>query len=155
VNGSPIPKGRARGRLQRARETGYLDAACDPELPAVHSQWCWRLKIPVIWMERCSPRSRYGRVHLDLFTTPHALTAAGRDALTMLTDRLAIAGAATVTAHDACWKRVPIARMEDLARAVFRAANRPGNYQSDLPQPSATAGRGPAMLMPFPERATA
>lgn len=75
-------------------------------------------------MERCSPHSRYGRVHLDLFTTPDALTAAGRDALNALTQRLAIAGNVTISAHDACWERVPIRQIEELARAVFRAAFR-------------------------------
>jgi hypothetical protein len=155
VNFSLPPKGRARGRLLRARENGYLNAACERHLAGFHSQWCWRLKIPVIWMERCSPRSRFGRVHLDLFTTPHALTTAGREALQSLAARFAIAGKTTVSAHDACWDRVPIRQLEDLASAVLRAAGRPGNYEFDLPRRIDAPGRAPARLVPFPERATA
>ncbi len=147
------PRGRTRGRLQKARELGYLNAACDPRLAGLHSQWCWRLKIPVIWMERRSPHSRFGRVHLDLFTTPRALTPAGRAALRDLTERLGIGGAVAVSSHDACWDRVPLRQLEHLAGAVFRAVNRPGNYQWDLPQPAIS--QGPAKLLPFPERATA
>jgi hypothetical protein len=153
VSDSSPSNGRTRGRLHKARELGYLNAACDPRLAVLHSQWCWRLKIPVIWMERRSPHSRFGRVHLDLFTTPRALTLSGRTALQALTERLAIGGTAVVSPHDACWDRVPVRQLEDLACAVFRAVNRPGNYQWDLPQP--VANQGPAKLLPFRERATA
>ncbi|SPE43068.1 conserved hypothetical protein [Candidatus Sulfopaludibacter sp. SbA3] len=154
MNCSSLPKGRARGRLQRARENGYLNAACDRELAGIHSQWCWRLRIPVVWMERCAPRSPYGRVHLDLFTTPHALTATGRGALEALSKRFG-AGKATISAHDACWERVPLPQMEHLARTILRAVNRPVNFQLDLPQLAAAPSSGPAKLLPFPERATA
>ncbi len=149
----PPPKGRARGRLRKARDLGYLNAASDPRLAGLHSQWCWRLKIPVIWMQRRSPHSRFGRVHLDLFTTPRALTPAGRAALKSLTESLAIGGTVAVSPHDACWDRVPLRQLEALAEAVFRAVNRPGNYQWDLPQPA--INQRPAKLLPFPERATA
>jgi len=104
-------------------------------------------------MERCSPHSRYGRVHLDLFTTPRALNSAGRDALQTLTVRLAIGGKAAISAHDARWERVPVEQLETLASAVFRAVNRPANYGFDLPQ--SLPNQGPAKLLPFPERATA
>jgi hypothetical protein len=48
---------------------------------------------------------------------------------------------------------VPLRQLEDLAGAVLRAVNRPGNYQWDLPQPA--VNQGPAKLLPFLERATA
>ena len=153
MNDLSPPRGRARSRLQKARELGYLNALRDPGLTGPHSQWCWRLKVPVIWMERCSPHSRYGRVRLDLFTTPRALTRAGREALETLAARFGVRAKAAVSAHDACWDRVPAPRLEELAGAVFRAVNRPGNYQWDLPRPAAV--QGPARLLPFPERATA
>jgi hypothetical protein len=105
-------------------------------------------------MERRSPHSKYGRVHLDLFTTPQALTAAGRQALQGLTERFALTGA-RITAHDACWDRVPLWQLELLARAVLRTVNKPGNYQLDLPLATAIPNRGPATVLPFPERATA
>ncbi len=104
-------------------------------------------------MQRRSPHSRFGRVHLDLFTTPRALTPAGRAALKALTASLAISGTVAVSPHDACWDRVPLRQLEALAEAVFRTVNRPGNYQWDLPQPA--INQGPARLLPFPERATA
>jgi len=153
VDISYFPAGRAGGRLQRAREHGYLNAACDRSLSKWHSQWCWRLRIPVIWMERCSPHSKYGRLHLDLFTTTQALTPAGREALQCVSERLGIEGAARITAHDACWERVRIEQLEPLAEAVLRTVTRPRNWQLDLPLPATP--RGPAELLPFPERATA
>jgi hypothetical protein len=153
VSESPFPKGRARGRLSRAREDGYLNAACEAQLADLHGRWCWHLKIPVIWMERCSPRSRFGRVHLDLFTTPRSLTVSGRDALRELTERLAIRGQASISPHDACWERVPVGKLEELASAVFRTVNRSGNYEWDLPQ--APAVQGPAKVLPFPRQALA
>jgi hypothetical protein len=107
----------------------------------------------VIWIERCSPHSRYGRLHLDLFTTPQALTVAGREALAGLSARFGIAGKVAITAHDACWDRVPVAVLEPLARAVLRVSGRPGNYQLDLPPAKVTSV--PAAVLAFPERATA
>jgi hypothetical protein len=139
--------------LRRARDCGYLDAASDRSLPNWHSRWCWRLRIPVIWMERCSPHSKYGRLHLDLFTTTQALTPLGREALQGLSARLGIAGEPRITAHDACWERVRIERLEPLAEAVLKTVTRPAHWALDLPLPAAR--RGPAELLAFPERATA
>jgi len=152
VDISYSPGGRAGGRLRLAREHGYLDAACDRSLPQWHSRWCWRLRIPVIWMERCSPHSKYGRLHLDLFTTSQALTPLGREALQGLSARFGIAGAVRITAHDGWWDRVSVDRLEPLAEAVLRTVTRPGNWELDLPLPSTA---GPAELLAFPERATA
>ena len=124
--------------LCRAREKGYLNAA--PRAPLTeYSRWCWHLKIPVIWMERCSPHSRYGRVYLDLFTTPLALTEAGRRTLESFTTPFGITGKVAVSAHDARWDRVPFSKLELLAHAVLRAVHDPGNYRIDQPQTPAAA----------------
>ncbi len=139
-------------RIQQARERGYLNAQRQPDLIAAHSQWCWRLRIPVLWMERCSPYSRFGRVRLDLFTTPRALTASAQEELGALAGRFGT-GPPRITAHDACWERVPLARMEDLAGAALCVVNRHGNCRFDLPEPARHPG--PAAVLPFRERATA
>src|SRR5271157_753438 len=59
--------GRQRARLRAARENGYLNARCAAHqlLVQAFSLWCWRLRIPMVWLEYRTPRSRYGRVHLD------------------------------------------------------------------------------------------
>lgn len=140
-------RGRARNRLLRGRENGYLVAACDSRLVSMHSRWCWQLKLPVVWTERNSPRSRYGRVHLDLFTTPYSLTAAGREALQSLRTPCQVA----LSPHDGHWEHVPVSQLENLARSVFRAVQRRGNFQFELPLPATNPG--PAKLLAF--RATA
>src|SRR5438067_1846836 len=72
--------GRERARLRAARENGFLNARCrgNQRLVEVFSFWCWRLKLPMVWLERRTPHSRYGRIRLDMFTTPNMLTAAGQ-----------------------------------------------------------------------------
>jgi hypothetical protein len=122
-----------RSRLRRARESGYLNAACrDPDpLIAAFARWCWRLRLPMVWCERISPGSRYGRVRLDLFTTPHSLTAAGQAAMRSL------APPSTASPHDARWERVPLRDIDQLAASVLRAALRPDNYQVHRPEPLA------------------
>ena len=141
MHSSLLPHGRARTRLLKARENGYLNAACCPSLAAIHSRWCWGLRLPVVWVERCSAYSRYGRVHLDLFTTLHTLTTLGREALQSLS------GNATVSAHDARWERVPLGQLDALARAVLRTVNRSGNYQLDSARTVAVdLGRPPGAI---------
>jgi hypothetical protein len=125
--------GRQRRRLSLARENGYLNAACrDREkLIAVFARWCWLLRIPVVWSERCSPRSRFGRVHLDLFTTPYRLTADCQADMQSLAPR-------TVTSpHDAHWERIPLGDLDRTAAAVFRASTRPDNHQPNWVHPPA------------------
>src|SRR5262249_25674574 len=104
--------------MRRARQSGYLNAACrDPTaLFADFSRWCWRLRLPMVWCERISPASRYGRVRLDLFTTPNSLTAAGQAAMRSLAPN------STVSPHDARWERVPWREVERLAASILRAA---------------------------------
>src|SRR4051794_37858018 len=78
--------GRERTRLRRARENGYLNALCRSarEIREAHSFWCWRLRLPVVWYERLTPRSRFGRVCVDLFTTSNVITAKGEGELRRL-----------------------------------------------------------------------
>jgi hypothetical protein len=116
--------GRERTRLRVARENGFLNALCAHNQPLVRafSLWCWRLKIPMVWLERRTLHSRYGRVRLDMFTTPNMLTAAGQAGMKAL-------GQARASPHDACWERVPLRELDRLANSVFRAATRAGNYE--------------------------
>jgi len=116
--------GRERTRLRVARENGYLNArsADNRRLVEAFSLWCWLLKIPMVWLERRTPHSRYGRVHLDMFTTANALTAAGQA-------EMRAHGPARASPHDACWERVPLRELERVANTVFRAATRMGNYE--------------------------
>jgi hypothetical protein len=126
--------GRERRRLERAREYGYLDAKVreNQKLVRAYGLWCWQLKIPMVWMERESPHSKFGRVRLEMFTTPNVLTPAGRSAL----EALAPAVEAAVSAHDACWMRVPLAKVAGLAKAAIRGALTVGNYRLNKTAPA-------------------
>lgn len=122
--------GRQCRRLNLARENGYLNASWRDRrtLLDAYARWCWRLRIPVVWSERCSPRSRYGRVQLDLFTTPHRLTADCQ------ADMQCLAPRATTSPHDARWDRIPLGDLDRVAAAVFHASTRPENYQPNRGQ---------------------
>jgi len=152
---------RERTLLNEARANGYWGAPCRTDATAMRAYnfWCWRLRIPLVWLERRSPRSKYGRVHLDLFTTPTTLTFKGQDEL----KRLGAAVRTTVSPHDACWDGVPIAGLETLAHAVLRCATRTGNYRlgnvdnrplsSALVRKLAAHTRRPAAALPcYPRR---
>src|SRR5215471_12020794 len=114
---------RQRRRLERARENGYLNAMCRDRdtLLRAHSFWCWKLRLPLVWFERNSPRSRYGRVCLDLFTTPNLLTQRGQDSF--------VAMGASASPHECVFINIPVRELEQTARAVFRAATAFGNYE--------------------------
>jgi hypothetical protein len=118
--------GRDRARLERARANGYLNANCRTRqaVTRAHGFWCWRLRVPLIWFARNTPRSGYGRVHLDLFTTAHVLTDRGRAELARI-----LPGQASISPGDGLWANVPAARLEEVARAVRRVAMRMGNYE--------------------------
>jgi len=120
-------------RLNRAREKGYLDARCrnSEKVRESFGLWCWRLKIPMVWFERQTPRSKYGRVQLELFTTANQLTANGQAALQAIYAAATVRGQVEVSPHNAQCDRVPLSKMEDLARAVFRIATRKGNFQTE------------------------
>ena len=113
-----------RRRLQQAHDNGYLDATCrdNQSIVKAHGLWCWRLKLPMVWFERDSPHSRFGRLRLDMLTTPHMLTGPGQTALKALGD-------GKISAHDAIWERVPLARTAKTAHAAFRAAIQVPNYR--------------------------
>ena len=72
--------GRERTRLRKARENGYLDACCSGNRALVHAYglWCWRLRIPTVWLERRTFYSRYARVHLEMFTSANRLAEGGQ-----------------------------------------------------------------------------
>src|SRR5260370_42655946 len=71
--------GRERSRLRRAREDGFLDARCRDNRALVHAYglWCWRLRLPMVWLERGAPCSRDGRVQVEMFTTANHLATGG------------------------------------------------------------------------------
>jgi hypothetical protein len=129
---------RQRRRLRQARENGFLNAACRDcqRLLAVYARWCWLLRIPVVWSERRSPYSRYGRVCLDLYTTSYRLTADGQ------ADMQALGLHAWTSPHDGRWEQVALQDLDRLAGAVLRASTRNANY---------TLNRGfPAAMEPAP-----
>jgi hypothetical protein len=123
-------RGPVRARLARAREDGYLNAMCisGAELSRAHGFWCWKMRLPFVWFERKSRGSKFGRVRLELFTTANLLTEEGQRDLAGIAARLRITASETVCSYECAWENVPVARIEELARAVFRAATRLGNY---------------------------
>jgi hypothetical protein len=126
-------------RLDRARAAGYLNVSGrGPDaLERQYALWCWRLRLPVVCCERRSPRSKYGRVVLDLFTTAHSLSEEGKTELARLAVRLHIPARVTVFDGDAVWDDVPVRQLDALARSVFRAATSSGNYELRKPKPPA------------------
>src|SRR5690242_5922151 len=90
----------------------------------MHGLWCWRLRIPFMWMERRSPRSRYGRLYLEMFTTANVLTSEGEDALR------ASGHHPEVSAYGGCWDKVPLKELDRLAHRLFRVVTKAGNYQA-------------------------
>jgi hypothetical protein len=134
--------GRERSRLRRARERGYLNAVCrSPQaIRDAYSFWCWRLRLPVVWFERLSSRSRYGRVGLELFTTPNVLTGQGEAELLGLIERLNLSSPLSISSHEATWTRVPLRDTEELARLALRTVLRPGNYERGETRDRAPAG---------------
>jgi hypothetical protein len=142
---------RDRRRLRQAHEDGFLDATCrdNQTLAKAHGLWCWRMKLPIVWFERCTPHSRFGNLHLDMMTTPHMLTGAGQSALKEV-------GKGLITAHDAMWERVPLNRAAKMAHAAFRAAIQVKNYRTNRTPVSKidTRRKGTLKLVPR-ERASA
>jgi hypothetical protein len=137
-------KPRQRTRLRQAREKGYLDARHSDaaNLLMAFSLWCWRLRLPVVWFERNSPRSRYGRVRLDLYTTANRLSDRGLMEMQSLTP-----AAVDISPHDARWSRVPRDQLEQLAARVIKAAVRAGNCEAAAPRLIQVPRRGPAEVI--------
>ena len=123
--------GRERTRLRKAREDGFLDARCADNQALVHAYglWCWKLKIPLVWLERRSAHSKYGRVKLEMFTSTNRLTAGGQSGMKGVCAPGNAARWTRVSPHDACWDHVALANVRELAHAVFRAAIRPENHE--------------------------
>ena len=123
--------GRERTRLRRARENGYLDACCHLNGALVHAYglWCWRLKIPMVWLERRTLHSRYARVHLEMFTSANRLAAGGQSSMKAICAPGNTATWTRVSPHDACWDHVAMPNARELAHAVLRAAIRPQNCE--------------------------
>ena len=98
----------------QAYESGFLDASCrdNQGLVQAYGLWCWRLKVPMVWFERLTPRSRSGSLRIDLLTTHNILTASGQDALRIL--------GAAVTPHDAAWDRIALRGLGRVAHAALR-----------------------------------
>ncbi len=141
--------GRARRRLERARENGYLDAtgAKSQGIAEAHGLWCWRLRLPKVWFERCSPYSKYGRVHLDLFSTSHVLTDRGQAALENIGARLEIDSPLTMSLHDARWNRVPLRKLDALAKSVLKTTLKAGNCELNRSEVRGDAKRKSATLV--------
>ncbi len=135
--------GRGRCRIERARANGYLNAntRSSEALLKAHGFWCWRFRLPLIWYERKSPRSRHGRVCLDLFTTPYVLTARGLEELGGIADRLELTCHAFSSPFEYRWEDVPMARLEELSRAVFRTVTRLGNFELSKRSPAPALAR--------------
>ena len=106
-------------------------------LIVAHARWCWRLHLPVVWTERLSPRSRYGRVRVDLFTTPYRLTAEGQVELQE------IAPGAVTSPHDARWEHVALRDLDWLAAAAVRIATRGENLQPLRAYPAGCPAQAP------------
>src|SRR5260370_37135468 len=123
--------GRERSRLRRAREDGFLDARCRDNRALVHAYglWCWRLRLPMVWLERRTPCSRYGRVQLGMFTTANQLTTRAQDRMNVICVPGNAAKWTRVSAHRAWWDHVALPNAMEVARAVFRVAIRPENYE--------------------------
>ena len=103
----------------------------------------------MVWFERRTPRSRFGRLHLDMLTTPHMLTGAGQSALKAI-------GEGRITAHDAVWELVLLNRAGKMAHAAFRAALQVENYRANRSKVSKIDTRPKKSLKLIPrERASA
>ena len=125
--------GREQSRLRKAREDGYLDARC-PEnrlLLQAFGMWCWRLKLPMVWLERRTRYSRYTRVKLEMFTSNNRLNQRGKERLQSVCAPGNRAAWTEISAHQAAWDHVAQCNARELARAAFRAAVNCGNYEKN------------------------
>ena len=135
--------GREQTRLRKAQEIGYLDARCkdNQALVRAYGMWCWRLKIPMVWFERLSRRSRYARVQLEMFTSANRLSTRGEAGIAAICAPANPAACTQISAHDARWEHVALENAPELARAVFRAASRPENYERNEGRVESIVGR--------------
>ncbi|HZU28559.1 MAG TPA: hypothetical protein VFA04_23745 [Bryobacteraceae bacterium] len=117
--------GRERALLRRAQDEGWLNAGTNGgnRLVRAYGRWCWRVRIPMVWFERRSAHSRYCRVHLDMFTTAHAVSEQG------LAEIIAFLPDARTSVHDVRAEWVRGSDAGTVAGRLFRAATRKGNYE--------------------------
>jgi len=135
---------RDRRLLQTARENGYLNARNRHrrELLDAHSAWCWRLKLPIVWVERQTPRSKYGRLFLDMFTTPNALTPLGESKMRELLTESSTRGQGRISGHEISWNRIRLQDLDRVARRTLRISTKLGCYapsRVNAPQPARRA----------------
>jgi hypothetical protein len=101
----------------------------------------------MIWFERSTPRSRYGRLHLDFLTTANRLTAAGQAEMRSLGAGRGPRVPTRVSAHEVSWEHVPFDEIERFASAAYRAATRIGNYEENRPKLVKIEARRPARIL--------
>src|ERR1022692_4853402 len=108
---------RERTRQRKAREDGDPGARCRDNrgLLDAHGVGCWRLKIPMVWLERRTPFSRYRCVQLDMFTSYNRLTAGGQAGMRAICAPGNAARWTRVSPHDACWDHVALPNARELA----------------------------------------
>jgi hypothetical protein len=83
----------------------------------------------MVWFKRCSPYSRYGRVRLELFTTPNWLSEQGD--------------------IDTQWGPVPLGVLVELAAHLIEAAVGAGDSEAVMPRMIEVEHRGPAKVIEF------
>ena len=118
---------RQKNLLGRARENGYMHAipSRSAALLRVYGLWCWRLKLPIIWIERRTPRSKYARLCLDMFTTPNVLTRRARWEIERVCNQMTTRGTFTISEHEVICDGIPLADAPSLARVLLRMATSP------------------------------
>ena len=112
ATGAPAP-GRGTVDLERADSFAYLRAN-------------WDVMIRHRWL---------------ICATAFLLTDSGRSQLAELGQRFGVASKPSLSAHVCSWDRVPVARIEEFARAVYRTATRLGAYSLRQRAPSAELAR--------------
>ncbi len=117
-------------RLESAYECGYLDATASGgrALLQAFGLWCWRMKVPMIWFERLSPRSKFSRISVEFFTTWFRLSADG------LASVKAACGEwdCQVNADQAVFRRVPSGKVEVIAVMIRRLVTRAGSCEASV-----------------------
>lgn len=126
-----------------AQERGYLDARCggSERLTQAYGLWCWRLRIPMVWIERQTPRSKFGCVRVEMFTSVHRLTDLGQSEI-----REFMGDASEISAHNGKLTGLAAAVLEDVARKVYRAATRLGNSEPNRTKIRTIGGRNQGLF---------
>ena len=141
--------GREQTRLRKAYEDGYLDARCQENktLLQAFGMWCWRLKLPMVWLERRTRYSRYAQVKLEMFTSNNSLNQMARERLQAVCVPGNRGAGKSITADGAVWDHVAQSNAREVARVAFRAAINCGNYQKNEPEGMSTRKSGKVLRM--------